>query len=100
MVMLLLHRSASHDKFPFTSDGDATDVGDLSFGNRHQTVGQSSATHGYNTGGTDGSNIIDKFPFTSSFTTATDVGDLTVGRHSFHAGQSSIANGSWLYYCS
>jgi len=81
------------EQFSFTSDGDATDVGDLSFGNRHQTVGQSSATHGYNTGGTDGSNIIDKFPFTSSFTTATDVGDLTVGRHSFHAGQSSIVNG-------
>jgi len=87
------------EQFSFTSDGDATDVGDLSTAARYNTVGQSSATHGYNTGGirnpppTIGSNVIDKFPFTSGFTTATDVGNLTQGRHSFHAGQSSIANG-------
>ena len=43
--------------------------------------GQSSATHGYTSGGTDGHNIIDKFPFTSVLRTATDVGDLTVGRY-------------------
>ena len=37
-------------------------------------------------------NTIDKFPFTSGFTTATDVGNLTGGRNKV-AGQSSIPNG-------
>jgi hypothetical protein len=87
------------EQFSFTSDGNATDVGDLSTADRYQTVGQSSATHGYNTGGIRnpppviGSNIIDKFPFTSGFTTATDVGNLTVGKLSYHAGHSSIRYG-------
>jgi len=70
------------DKYSFTSDDNSTDVGDLSVG-RWQGAGQSSATHGYASGGNTGGatsgavDTIDKFPFTSSFTTATDVGNLT-----------------------
>ena len=71
------------DKFPFSSDADATDVGDLSVA-RGIASGQSSRTHGYTSGGADAtpapSNVIDKFPF-SSDDNATDVGDLTVSRY-------------------
>jgi hypothetical protein len=70
------------DKFPFSSDANATDVGDLTVGRRN-TAGQSSTTNGYTSGGHTSPfticNIIDKFPF-SSDANATDVGDLTVAR--------------------
>ena len=46
---------------------------------------------GYTSGGTPGTNVIDKFPF-SSDTNASDVGDLTVGRPEA-AGQTSSENG-------
>ena len=52
------------DKFSFTTDGDATDVGDLSLG-RQSLTGQSSTTHGYSSGGytTGRIDIIDKVSF-------------------------------------
>jgi len=85
------------DKFPFSSDGNATDVGDLSVA-RYAAAGQSSADNGYSSGGyaptnppTPAQNIIDKFPF-SSDANATDAGDLTVGRARL-SGQSSENNG-------
>lgn len=69
------------DKFPFTSDASATDVGDLTQPvSRHSSA--SSSSHGYRHGGEAGptpvsySNVIDKFPFTSD-TNASDVGDMT-----------------------
>ena len=69
------------DKFPFSSDANATDVGDLT--QARQKVGQSSTTHGYSSGGGDSvpniTNVIDKFPFASN-TNATDVGDLSQAR--------------------
>ena len=74
------------DKFTFVSDGNATDIGDLSVA-RNACVGQSSTTHGYTAGGyqpapVGPSNVIDKFPFASDFSgTATDVGDLTWSRY-------------------
>lgn len=80
------------DKYPFTSDTNATDVGDM-FQGRAFLAGQSSSTHGYATGGdspTDQSTI-DKFPFTSD-TNGTDVGELTLARGSL-AGTSSITHG-------
>jgi len=51
------------DKFSFTSDGNATDVGDLSVA-RQTGAGSSSTTHGYSAGGygPSPSNVIDKFP--------------------------------------
>ena len=81
------------DKFPFATNANATDVGDLSL-IRQSGGGQNSSTDGYFSGGTDGpdySNIIDKFPFASD-ANATDVGDLTQARYKA-AGQSSTASG-------
>ena len=63
------------DKFPFASDANATDVGDL-FQSRLGAAGQSSTASGYTSGGNPGSNTIDKFPFASDGN-ATDVGNLT-----------------------
>ena len=76
------------DKFPFSADANATDVGDLTEG-RHGIAGQSSSEYGYTSGGNPNgtSNIIDKFPFATDGN-ATDVGDLTLGRYQV-AGQSS-----------
>ena len=69
------------DKFSFSSDGNASDVGDLTV-SRQQAGGQSSSTHGYTSGGNTGSvsNVIDKFSFTTDGN-ATDVGDITVSRN-------------------
>ena len=80
------------DKFPFSSDANATDVGDLTQG-RSTAAGQSSNASGYTSGGESPSslNTIDKFPF-SSDGNATDVGDLTQARAHI-AGQSSDASG-------
>lgn len=82
------------DKFPFASDANATDVGNLSAA-RHGAGGQSSTTHGYTSGGTrsDSCNQIDKFPFASD-SNAIDVGDIVAyqGR-AFMAAQSSDTSG-------
>ena len=80
------------DKFPFASDANATDVGDLTQ-ERNNAAGQSSTASGYTSGGSVGPslNTIDKFPFASDGN-ATDVGDLTQARRSA-AGQSSTASG-------
>ena len=93
-------RSTTIDKFPFSVDNNATDVGDLSQG-RQQLAAQSSPTHGYSSGGYSGSSPpptkrsvnIDKFPF-SVDTNATDVGDITAsGGHQGATGQSSLIEG-------
>jgi hypothetical protein len=87
------------DKFPFATNANATDVGDLTFA-RHSLAGQSSTVSGYISGGYRNAvpapssapqNIIDKFPFASD-ANATDVGDLTVSRR-LAAGQSSDVSG-------
>lgn len=80
------------DKFPFATNVNATDVGDLT-SVRNEVAGQSSATSGYTSGGyivgpAVFTNIIDKFPFASNGN-ATDTGDLTIARSSA-CGQSSI----------
>jgi hypothetical protein len=89
------------DKFPFASDANATDVGDLSVARAMIGTGQSSTVSGYSSGGFWASNVIDKFPFASD-ANATDVGDMTVGRGG-SAGQSSarfgygyITGGMWI----
>jgi hypothetical protein len=85
------------DKFPFASDANATDVGDLTALTSKTAAGQSSSTHGYvsgggrNPGGYSYDNGIDKFPFATN-ANATDVGNLTVGRRRV-AGQSSTVSG-------
>ena len=79
------------EKFSFTSDGDATDVGDLTV-SRGYGGGQSSTTHGYQSGGhSPPTNVIDKFSFATDGD-ATDVGDLTVARTGC-AGQTSETHG-------
>ena len=72
------------ERISFASDGNGTDVADLSQARVHG-AGTNSTTHGYMHGGSTGVgpnpgpghvNTIDKFPFTSG-SNSTDVGDLT-----------------------
>ena len=79
-------------KFPFASDANATDVGDLTQA-RYTAAGQSSSVSGYTSGGSipPTSNVIDKFPFAAD-ANATDVGNLTAGRY-YTSGQSSAVSG-------
>ena len=87
------------EKFSFSVDGNATDVGDLTVGRRSRPAGQTSSSYGYTSGGFGFGvgfppgryNTIDKFPF-STDANATDVGDLTALRSGL-AGQSSSENG-------
>jgi len=83
------------DKFPFSVDGNATDVGDATQ-TRRACSGHSMTTHGYASGGRinpspHNNTTIDKYPF-SSDANATDVGDLTQGRDRT-GGQSSTTHG-------
>ena len=80
------------DKFPFASNGTATDVGNLSV-IRRLVTGQSSLADGYISGGATpaATNIIDKFPFAAD-ANATDVGNLAQGRYG-SAGQGNFVNG-------
>ena len=89
------------DKFPFATNANATDVGDLTL-ERRAVTGQSSDVSGYTSGGYPSGgyvppgippsvNIIDKFPFAAD-ANATDVGDLLSRRNSL-AGQSSSVSG-------
>jgi len=84
------------EKFSFSSDGNSSDVGDLTVG-RVYVNGTSSSSNGYTHGGSSnppyvsGTDIIDKFPF-SVDANATDVGNLTDGRYGA-AGQTSDNSG-------
>lgn len=67
-------------KFPFSTDADATDVGDL-IALKYGAAGTSSTDNGYVGGGWKDpgntvENVIQKFPF-SSDANSSDVGDLT-----------------------
>jgi hypothetical protein len=82
------------DKFPFASDANATDVGDLTDIFDLQ-AGQSSATHGHATGGVDNSytnrDVINRFPFATN-ANATSPAILTIARYAV-TGQSSPTHG-------
>ena len=80
------------EKFPFASDGNASDVGDLTVARAHHTK-SSSDTSGYSAGGMTPpySDVIDKFPF-STDANATDVGDLTQARR-YVSGSMSTSHG-------
>lgn len=88
------------DSFPFASNSNARDVGDLTVARGQGSAGQSSSTHGYTSGGRANSpsptvyysNVIDRFPF-AAIANATDVGDLVIGRDFNGAGQSSSTHG-------
>ncbi len=82
------------DKWSFSTDGNATDVGDITLARRY-CGGTSSSTHGYVVGGYQppgNQNIIERFSF-SADGNAVDVGDLTTGR----AGISSLQSGTHGY---
>lgn len=81
------------DKFPFASDSNATDVGDI-FTGRYTATGNSSSTDGYSSGGAPGNNTnIDKFPFASD-TDASFIANLIEGRSNLGGtGQSSTTSG-------
>lgn len=88
------------DKFPFSVDSVATDVGDITAGPTPETkyqIGNSSTSHGYSVGGgdfpTQQRNIIEKFPFATD-ANATDVGDMIQSLYSYTCiGQSSQSHG-------
>ena len=74
-------------KFPFATNANATDYGDMTE-IRYGAAGHSSPVSGYRTGGFGPiSNTIDKFPFATN-ANATDVGDMTISTH-VHASQQS-----------
>ena len=69
------------DRFSFTTDGNAVDVGDATVA-RNAGTGAAGGAYGYMAGGHTGSpqsDIIDRFAFGSS-SDAADVGNLTVAR--------------------
>jgi hypothetical protein len=80
VVARLLSCINTIDKFPFSTDTNATDVGDLTSVKR-SGAGQSSTAFGYfleeQVQFSTNVNTIEKFPF-SADSNATDVGDLTV----------------------
>ena len=78
------------EKWPFATDTNASDVGDLTESKQYP-IGQSSTASGYVSGGFPNLNTIEKFPF-SSDANGSDVGDLTVGRNE-GGGQSSETDG-------
>lgn len=85
------------DQFPFASPFvTGTDSGDLTQ-SKSDTAGQTSSTDGYVSGGIapgSPSNVsaIDRFPFSTPFTTATNIGSLTQARYGC-SGSSSSTNG-------
>ena len=81
------------DKWPFASDANATDVGNVTV-SRGSVGSSNSLTYGYTVGGRlPSSDVIDKFPFASD-TNATDVGNLWSGnRFGFAGGSSSTTYG-------
>lgn len=86
------------DKFPFSSDANASDVGDLSLG-RYDMQGGQSGEHGYTAGGVNPGNplgtpvvkVIDRFPFASDGNAA-DIGDVYGETYEF-ATQSAQTHG-------
>ena len=82
------------DKYPFASDANAADTGDL-FTSRGDAATNNGPTHAYQSGGTstpaDRVNSISKFPYSiADGGTGTDVGDLNPGPN----GISSAAGSS------
>lgn len=79
------------DKFPFASDSNASDVGDLPT-SKYGAAGQSSTVAGYNSAGdTSPGATIHKVVFASG--SISTVGSLTVSRTNSGTGHSSPASG-------
>ena len=78
------------DKFPFASNVNATDVGDLTVA--RSGSGQSSTVSGYVSGGDGAATVIEKFPFATD-ANATNVGSLAVVDYTGATGHSSETHG-------
>ena len=82
------------EKFSFTTDGNSTDVGNLTTTGAYDS-GFHSTTYGYRQG-TEGANVIDKYAFAADGN-ATDVGDMpSPGEHGSATGVTSQTYG---YVC-
>jgi hypothetical protein len=85
------------EKFPFSTPfTTATDVGDLTI-QMYYPGGHSSTTDGYTSGGATPpgatrATLINKFPFSTPFTTATNIGSLTIARQNL-GGHTSSSSG-------
>jgi len=79
------------EKYPYASDGDANDVGDMTSSRNQADAGGRSSTHGY-VCGTAYDERIDKFPFASD-TNATNVGNTPNGRSTL----ASASSASYTY---
>ena len=79
------------DRFSFSSDGNASDVGNLAL-TRGDVAGQSSTSYGYVSGGfapgVPLTNQVDRYPFAAS-ANASDIADLSVARTGAMGQQSS-----------
>lgn len=87
----------SYEKFPFSSDGNATDVGDQSQCAQQQGV-HSSSTDAYITGGNSpagnaAAQNITKFPFSSDANATDTGGDLTSNDHRIFTSWSTDTHG-------
>jgi hypothetical protein len=82
------------DRYSYSSDGNATDVGGKSAArsNFRGVAGSSSTTHGFCVGSSSLENVMEKFPFATNGT-MTDVGNLVVGRSCDDNGNSSVDYG-------
>jgi len=85
------------DKFPTSSDANASTIGNLTT-IAVSSAAQQSTTHGYVSGGdapyapTNPQNVIQKYPFSTEPASSTDVGDLT-RTHVKVSGSSSPTHG-------
>ena len=79
------------DKWPFASDGNATDVGNV-LSAIQAWGGASSETYGYAHGGYPNTDTIQKFPFATD-ANSTDVGNLISGARFGVSGHSSTTHG-------
>jgi len=85
------------NRYPFASDTDATDVGEVisSSTTQYEGTGTCSASYGYTVGGNQSgavSNNILRFPFTSPEGVAVDVGQLTATTRLCCGGITDLAN--------
>ena len=92
------------DQFSFTTDGNATDIADLTKG-RSSIAGASSLTHGYAAGGYGGVNgtgpgswnVVDRIAF-ASVADATDVGDIDYSNGNAVGSIVGTTNGDKAYF--
>ena len=78
------------DRLDTATDGNMTDVGDLTNSTSRQSS-STSTTHGFSAGGLPFTNVINKFSFAAT-STVTDHGDLTYNPYG-SAGNSSTTHG-------